>query len=192
MLEVALLYRTREGQTVKILEVIANHLHQRGCRTTLFDVSDQTVRIDWDRFDAFVLGCSIRYGHHHKDFCQFVEKYSDQLNRKPSFFYSVNLTARKPQRSQPDNNRYLQKYLHKTSWKPDLVEVFAGALLYSQYDFFNKRAIQLIMKLTGGSTDTSKDIEFTDWNRVAGFAGAVAAHLEELEMKPGQRTAEPA
>ena len=38
------------------------------------------------------------------------------------------------------------------------------------YNWWQTRIIQLIMKITGGSTDTSKDIEFTDWERVRSFA----------------------
>jgi menaquinone-dependent protoporphyrinogen oxidase len=48
--------------------------------------------------------------------------------------------------------------------------VFAGALLYSKYGFVDKFMIRLIMKITGGETDTSKDIEYTDWHKVDDFA----------------------
>ncbi|MCW7551563.1 menaquinone-dependent protoporphyrinogen IX dehydrogenase [Endozoicomonas gorgoniicola] len=177
MLKVALLYQTREGQTGRILNVIKTQMEQSGFQATVFDVGESSGSIDLDSFDAFILGCSVRYGHHHKKFCQFVESNYQTLNARPSFFFSVNLTARKPQRSRPDNNRYLQKYLARTPWKPDLVDVFAGALLYSRYDLFSKLAIQLIMKLTGGSTDTSKDIEYTDWERVDKFCRTVADRL---------------
>ncbi|MET4693568.1 menaquinone-dependent protoporphyrinogen IX dehydrogenase [Endozoicomonas lisbonensis] len=177
MLKVALLYQTREGQTARILNVIKTQMEQCGFQTAVFDVRDPFVSIDLEGFDAFILGCSIRYGRHHKAFCQFVENNYQTLNARPSFFFSVNLTARKPQRCRPDNNRYLQKYLARTPWKPDLVDVFAGALLYTRYDLFSRLAIQLIMKLTGGSTDTSKDIEYTDWERVDKFCRTVAGHL---------------
>ncbi|AMO57264.1 menaquinone-dependent protoporphyrinogen IX dehydrogenase [Endozoicomonas montiporae] len=185
MLKLALLYQTREGQTVKILNAVKAKMEASGFRTILFDVRDPLLSTHLNSFDAFVLGCSIRYGHHHREFCEFVEKYSQLLNDKPSFFFSVNLTARKPERCQPDNNRYLQKYLARTQWKPDLVDVFAGALQYSRYDLFNRLAIQLIMKLTGGSTDTSKDIEYTDWGRVDEFCDNVISCLaSDAQEKP--------
>lgn len=38
----------------------------------------------------------------------------------------------------------------------------------------------MIMKLTGGSTDTSKDIEYTDWERVAIFSKMVDRQLTDL------------
>ncbi|MNG25576.1 Protoporphyrinogen IX dehydrogenase [menaquinone] [compost metagenome] len=48
--------------------------------------------------------------------------------------------------------------------------MFAGALRYSRYNWWQTRIIQLIMMITGGSTDTSQDIEFTDWEKVRAFA----------------------
>lgn len=30
--------------------------------------------------------------------------------------------------------------------------------------------IQLIMRMTDGETDTSKEVEYTDWQQVSGFA----------------------
>ena len=187
MLKVALLYQTREGQTVRILNVIKTQMEQCGFQTTVFDVGEPSASIDLDNFDAFILGCSIRYGHHHKKFCQFVERNYQTLNSRPSFFFSVDLTARKPQRSRPDNNRYLQKYLARTRWQPDLVDVFAGALLYSRYGLFSRLAIQLIMKLTGGSTDTSKDIEYTDWRRVDKFCSTIAGHLSDIVRQKSEQ-----
>lgn len=138
MLKVALLYRSREGQTLKILNQIMSFLSERGHSVSLFDLSDRKRNIDLNQYDAFLLGCSIRYGRHHKDFCQFIERHVSSLNQKYGVFFSVNLTARKPERCRPDNNRYLMKYLQRTRWKPNLVDVFAGALLYSRYNFFQQ------------------------------------------------------
>ena len=188
MLKVALLYQTREGQTVKILKAVKARMEQYGFQADIFDVLAPGSNLDLNDYDASVLGCSIRYGHHHRAFCQFVESNWQRLNARPSFFFSVNLTARKPERCWPDNNRYLQKYLAGTQWKPDLVDVFAGALLYSKYDLLNKLAIQLIMKLTGGNTDTSKDIEYTDWERVDAFCENVAGYLGRDNREKSERS----
>jgi len=44
--------------------------------------------------------------------------------------------------------------------------LFAGALRYPHYRWWDKLMIQLIMSLTQGETDTSKEVEYTDWNKV--------------------------
>jgi menaquinone-dependent protoporphyrinogen oxidase len=45
----------------------------------------------------------------------------------------------------------------------------AGALKYTQDDFFKRLMLQMISKSSGGSTDTSKDHEYTDWTALARF-----------------------
>lgn len=175
MSRIVVLYMSREGQTKKIADTIAQSLSQAGHDVHIGAITQSSVALD--QADAVVLGCPIRYGRHLGPFRAFVDRHGALLSRKPGFFFSVNLTARKPERAEPHNNRYLQKYLASIEWQPDKVEVFAGALLYSRYDFFNRAVIRLIMKITGGPTDTSRDIEFTDWTRVAAFARDIDLYL---------------
>jgi menaquinone-dependent protoporphyrinogen oxidase len=52
--------------------------------------------------------------------------------------------------------------------------VFAGALRYPRYRWFDKVMIRFIMRMTGGETDTSKEVEYTDWNEVGQFAQEIA------------------
>ena len=182
MSRIALLYMSREGQTRKVMNRMANVLSSRGRECSVVAIDAIPADFALSDFDGFLLGCSIRYGKHHQAFCDYVETHAAQLNSKPLYFFSVNLTARKPHRSQPHNNRYLLKYLDRSSLLPDQVEVFAGALKYSTYDFFNKRIIQLIMKITGGTTDTSEDIEFTNWRRVMAFAESFNAFLDDQSL----------
>ena len=47
--------------------------------------------------------------------------------------------------------------------------MFAGALLYPRYKWIDRVMIQLIMKITGGETDTTKEIEYTDWGNLKGI-----------------------
>ena len=179
MSRIALLYMSREGQTRKIIHRIEAALSAKGHSCHAVAVDQAAAVTSLADADAVMLGCSIRYGKHHPAFREFVKKHLEVLNAKPLFFFSVNLTARKPHRAQPYNNRYLVKYLKSSALRPDQVEVFAGALKYSTYDVFNKRMIQLIMKITGGSTDTSEDIEFTDWRRVISFAQSFDSFLSQ-------------
>ena len=47
----------------------------------------------WENYDRVVIGASIRYGHYHSAFQEFVKKHATRLNSMPSAFYSVNLVA---------------------------------------------------------------------------------------------------
>ncbi|MEF1282361.1 flavodoxin domain-containing protein, partial [Vibrio fortis] len=45
----------------------------------------------------------------------------------------------------------------------------AGALYYPRYNFFDRTMIRFIMTMTGGETDTSKEVEYTNWQKVSLF-----------------------
>ncbi len=180
MSRIALLYQGCEGQTRKIAERISYCLTQAGHETFVSSIADLNNGFSLESYDGVILGCSIRYGKHHNECYQFIKKYSDLLAAIPSYFFSVNLTARKPARRDPHNNRYLQKFLKQISWTPDRVEVFAGALLYTQYRWVDKQMIRLIMKLTDGPTDITQNTEFTDWKRVKTFAEQLGQDFQNI------------
>ncbi|HDR1021301.1 TPA: menaquinone-dependent protoporphyrinogen IX dehydrogenase [Pasteurella multocida] len=160
-----ILYSSREGQTKKIAEYIATQLSG--------EVQIQALTIDSDisNADRVIIGASIRYGHFNKVLDKFVKKQTALLNQKPTAFFAVNLTARKAGKDTPETNVYTRKFLQRISWQPHLAAVFAGALFYPRYSFFDRMMIRLIMKITGGETDTSKEVEYTDWDKVKSFVG---------------------
>ena len=177
MSRLALLYMTREGQTKKIMRHIAASLRESGHDVFLSSIQALPWDFSLSGYDAAVLGCSVRYGRHHQPFMAFIERYKNELDSMPGFFFSVNLTARKPERSEPYNNRYLQKFLARLTWRPTYVEVFAGALLYTRYNWLDRVMIQLIMRMTKGPVDPGCDTEFTDWKRVRLFSERVSREL---------------
>lgn len=165
---VLLLYSGRDGQTKSIMSAIAKEISKQ----VSYEIYDLNTlqKIELNNYQAVLIGAAIRYGHFNKKLTYFTKKYFQQLNMIPSAFFSVTLTARKPEKRTPETNLYTRKFLNSTQWKPKLCEVFAGALHYPRYNWFDRRMIQLIMKITGGETDTSKDIEYTDWQQVNRFA----------------------
>ncbi|WP_079253597.1 menaquinone-dependent protoporphyrinogen IX dehydrogenase [Endozoicomonas arenosclerae] len=177
MSKVAMLFASREGQTQKIIERMRQVVARAGHDVELIHLEGPEIKIRLEQYDAFVLGSSVRYGRHHDFFCRFVEQNATVLNSKPCYFFSVNLTARKANRSEPHQNPYLTKYLCYSSLCPDSVEVFAGAFKLSQYGFFQKQLLSLIMKVSDGSTAPNEDREFTDWCRVIRFAERFTQHL---------------
>jgi len=67
-------------------------------------------------------------------------------------------------------NAYTRKFLDKSPWKPYLCGVFAGALFYPRYTFYDRWLIQFIMSITGGETDRTKEIAYTNWAAVEAFS----------------------
>ncbi|MDI9223145.1 menaquinone-dependent protoporphyrinogen IX dehydrogenase [Pantoea sp. EA-12] len=163
-----ILYSSRDGQTREIAARMAQALAPQ----QLCDVIDllEAEKVEWSQYDRVLIGASIRYGHFHPALIKFVSQHKAELQQRVSGFFSVNLTARKAEKCTPVTNAYTRKFLEQSPWQPDCCAVFAGALRYPRYRWFDRIMIQLIMRMTGGETDTSKEVEYTDWDKVAGFA----------------------
>ena len=76
---------------------------------------------------------------------QFYNWNIHTLNVKENAFFSVNVVARKPEKSAPETNPYLIKFLGKIKWKPKNLGVFAGKIEYPKYKFIDKYEIKFIM-----------------------------------------------
>jgi menaquinone-dependent protoporphyrinogen oxidase len=168
MKKMLVLYSTVDGQTLKIIKALQGVV-ESDYTCEVVNIAE-CQHIDISIFDKVLIGGSVRYGHLNKKLYKFVEKYKAELDEVDSSFFCVNLTARKPEKNTPETNAYMQTFLKTSNWVPKNQAVFAGALLYSKYNWWQTLIIQMIMKITGGSTDKSKDIEFTDWLKVDKFA----------------------
>lgn len=172
MNKILLLHSSREGQTVKILDYIKKELGEFD-----YELQDlhQVGKIDLSQYERVVIGASIRYGHLNKKLYQFIEQHLEQLQQGKVAFFCVNLTARKEAEGKdtPEGSAYIKTFLKKSPWQPKLIGVFAGALYYPRYRFFDRVMIRFIMTMTGGETDTSKEVEYTNWDKVARFAQSI-------------------
>jgi len=161
-----ILYSSVDGQTVKIIDRIKQQIVGE---VEVIDI-DQQADIDLSQYGKVLIGASIRYGNLRKNIINYVNTHKTALDKVPNAFFLVCLTARKPEKALPSNNTYMLKFDRLSEWQPQLKAVFAGALLYSRYNWWQTGLIQLIMKMTGGSTDKSQDIELTDWEKVEAFS----------------------
>lgn len=163
----AIIYSSVDGQTLKICNRLKQELLQNSQEADLFSIED--FEEDVNNYDRLIIGSSIRYGVHNKKIIEFINTHKKLLDSKRTAFFSVNLVARKPEKRTPDTNPYVIKFFKTIDWKPTKVEVFAGKLDYKKYSFFDRTMIQFIMWMTKGPTNTSVEIEYTDWARVKEF-----------------------
>jgi len=162
-----IIYSTTDGHTKKICDFINSNSSKNNFEVlSINNISN----LDIEKYELIVLGASIRYGKHSPLVFKFVKNYKKILNKKKNAFFSVNVVARKTEKSLPETNPYIQKFLKKTNWVPKKIGVFAGKVDYPNYNFINKLAIRFIMYITKGPTDISKSYEFTNWDNIKKFA----------------------
>nr|AEM25302.1 protoporphyrinogen oxidase [Strigomonas galati] len=175
-----ILFSTTGGHTKVIAEAIADEVRaqESGAECTIQDIkvfmTHNTLTsegvVDMKHYDKVVLGASVRYNSFAQEVHQFVKQYQTHLNSIPSAFYVVDMVAYKEHRNTPETNPYSRRFLRASPWKPTKVAVFAGALYYPRYSFFDRNLIRCIMKLAGGETDPKTEKVYTDWDSVKAFA----------------------
>jgi menaquinone-dependent protoporphyrinogen oxidase len=169
-LRTIILYSSVHGQTKKICEFISSSLMKNGEDVEMIHINDLIFTIDEIfHFDKIIIASSIRYGKHNEQIEKFIQNNFELLNAKKTGFVSVNLVARKLEKSASDTNPYVIKFLNAITWKPTLTAVFAGTLNYGMYNFSDRILIKLIMLITKGPTNSKTKIEYTNWSEVEKF-----------------------
>lgn len=157
------------GKQKKIILKMAEQLRTLGRECDIRDLNTEQS-LNLAAYDKVLVGASIRYGHFNKKLLRFATTHQNQLNSMNTAFFAVNLTARKEGKDTVETNAYTRKFLEACPWKPTLKSVFAGALFYPRYKWFDRTMIRLIMKMTDGPTDPNTEIEYTNWENVTQFA----------------------
>lgn len=171
MKRIAVLYDTTEGQTAKIACKMAELARDSGNDVTVMEVRKLPENFQLDAFDGVIIGGSIHVGKHSPALVEFVKQNRRMLEKGPSAFFSVSLSAAgKSERQQQNAERCLDEFLVETEWTPRMKATFAGALLYQDYGFFKRLMMKWIAKQEGGDTDTSRNYEYTTWSAVDEFA----------------------
>jgi menaquinone-dependent protoporphyrinogen oxidase len=173
MTRILILYSTVDGHTLRICRRLEELLAPRGHEVSLTELNERT-QATLEAFDKVVVGASIRYGKHRPAVEKFLRAQRATLERKPTALFSVNIVARKPNKSTPQTNPYLRKLVAQIGWRPARLAVFAGKLDYPRYTFWDRQIIRFIMLLTRGPTDPHAVVEYTDWRQVERFAQAIA------------------
>jgi len=189
MAEVLILFATREGQTEKIARRMAGVLEAKGHTVQLRDVDRSARELDLKRYGVVFVGSPVRVGAYLKSVIRFVQAQRAALERIPSAFFSVSLAVavRKGERKtdgRAETLRVVEKFKRATGWSPRRIELIAGALPYSKYNFLIRFVMRRIAAAAGGDTDTSRDYEYTDWSAVDRFAS------EFVDQALGTRSAQ--
>ncbi len=171
MAAVLVVYATRDGQTRKIAERIANVLRVRRHVVELLDAARAPRDVDLSRFQAVFIGSSVHAGGYLRPVVRFVQSHRAQLERLPTLFFSVGLAIlSKINDGRAQTMRLVDRLVAETGWRPRRIELVAGALPYTRYNFLIRFMMRRIVKTEGGDTDTSRDYEYTDWAAVHRFA----------------------
>ncbi len=173
MTKILVVFHTSEGQTARIADRVAAVLRDLGDEVDVHDVAGAPAP---DEYDGVVVGDSIHVVHHSKALTRYLRDHVTVLNARPSALFQVSLTSANPDDEHTATAQGLvHELVERTGFDPEIVGLFAGALVYTQYGWLKRRVMRAIVRREGGDTDMTHDYEYTDWHAVEQFARDVDA-----------------
>jgi menaquinone-dependent protoporphyrinogen oxidase len=181
MSRILIVYSSRHGHTAEIAGRIAECLRTPGTEVVVHEIAD-AADVDVHDFDAVIAGGSVHMERHDERLTAWARRHATSLNRMPSGFFSVSLTAV----GDPGGARaYADSFAEDTGWFPMRTVCLAGALQYREYSFLTRQMVRQIAAAKGLPTDTTRDHAFTDWAVVERFADAVAGDVAPVGAPHG-------
>jgi menaquinone-dependent protoporphyrinogen oxidase len=170
MKSVLVLYMSRGGHTARIARRICEGAVEAGGRAEMMDINEAVHEgVDWGRYDVVALGAPVLYGTYDKSVLAFVGQHRAALEARPNSFFNVSVVARTPEKATIEGNRYMQKFLQLSPWRPKDLKVVAGKVDYPSWPWHERVMIQMIMKFTHGPTDPRTVIDYTNWEDVRAY-----------------------
>ena len=155
-------FGTSEGQTRKIAEAVAAQVRDLGHAAHLFDTAGSPADLHVDAYDKIIVAGSVHQKRHQESVEVFVTAKLAELQKKPTLFLSVSLSAAFAE-GMAEARSYVDAFLASTGWKPTKSLLVAGALRYAEYDFFKEQIIEHVVLKGRKVEGPSGDHEFTDW-----------------------------
>lgn len=173
----AIIHDSHRGQTEKVALRIARVLRRLGEEAIVFKLHCLPEGFAPEEFDALILGSPIHLKKFSHAFAGLVEDLQPTLAAKPSFFFSVSLSAADAGEGAADAQGCIDEFLDRSGWSPSMTASFAGALLYQNYHPLLRWIMKRIARKAGGGTDTSRNYEYTDWGEVEAFGRRCSEQL---------------
>jgi menaquinone-dependent protoporphyrinogen oxidase len=170
MKTVLVLYMSRGGHTARIARRICEGVTEAGGRAEMMDLNEAVHEgVEWGRYDVVAFGAPVLYGTYDKSVFDFINRHRAALEAMPNSFFNVSVVARTPEKATVEGNRYLQKFLQLSPWRPKDLKVIAGKVDYPSWAWYERIMIQMIMKFTHGPTDPRAVIDYTNWDDVRAY-----------------------
>jgi len=179
-MRILIVYGTTEGHTRDLAHFVMRTLDVEGHHAAVEEAPPAAPYPDPSAYDTTFVAASLHIGRYQPSLVRFARARCAELNAKPSAFISVSLSAAGVN---PDDweglDRCLARFEHETLWTPAATHHAAGAIRYSEYDFFKRLALKHIAAQRGHRTVTSRDYDLTDYDALTRFCRGFVGGLTQ-------------
>lgn len=188
---VLVVFASSYGQTARIATRLAEHLRGRGIEVTLHNARAQRLHVAPGAYEGIVVAGSLIARGIQPAVRDFVQDHLALLNATPSAFIQVSASAgSQSEAGRAAAERILHDFLATMNWRPRTVASIAGAINYTKYNFLLRWYMKRASAKNGGSIDTSRDHEYTDWRQVERFAAELVLAFN-ITRKPASQAMAP-
>ena len=175
-MRVLIVYGTTEGHTRELAHFAARMLGEAGYPTAVEPAGADASEPDPRRYDVVLLAASLHVGRFQAPLVAYARAQHEILNSMPAAFVSVSLCAAGVNAHDWEGlEGCYARFQHETLWTPRAVHHAAGAIRYSQYDFFKRLVLKFIAAQRGEQTVTTRDYDLTDYEALRRFVIDFAA-----------------
>lgn len=172
-MKILVLYGTVEGQTRKVCAFVAARLTALGHEVAVVDAG-ASPSVDVRGFQGAIVAASIHVGQYQRAVVEFVRANAAWLNRVPSAFLSVSLSAvSSDSEERASLTTIVDNFRAYTGWSGAEVHHVAGAIRMSEYDFFKRWVMRAIAWEKGLKLRREQDLELTDWDALGALVEAL-------------------
>lgn len=169
-MRVLLVYGTTEGHTRELANFVARLFREREHAATVEEAGPSPDHPDPAPYDLVFLAASLHVGCYQPALAAYARRHHEHLNAARCAFISVSLSAAgENPRDWEGVEACVARFEQETAWTPVAIHHAAGAIRYSQYDFFKRLALLHIAAKRGQRTVTSHDYDLTDYDALARF-----------------------
>lgn len=193
-MNVLIAYSTVDGMTARIAERMGEVARAEADVARVVSLAALPPDVDLDRYDAVILAAPVHALTYPRAFKRFVARHAAKLNARPTAFISVCLAIASGNAvERTEARRIAETFPGRVGWKPDRVEVVAGALMFSRYGVLRRWAMRRIARQElGTGVDLERDTVFTDWPALERFTHDFLEEAARPEPhEPAPRAAEP-
>lgn len=179
-MNVLIVHGSTHGATARIAEKLGERMRAHGALVTVAALP-VPIELDVTDFDAIVVGGRVHGDRYPWRVARFVRHHLDPLDSRPSAFFSVSLLqlGRDPAK-RATTMALPYRYVARLGWRPDRIEVIAGALPWTRWGRLGRALMRRIWRaaMPEAVADTTRDVVFTDWRQVERFADSFLRFAE--------------